>query len=185
MDVAMLERAVDATQPVVAGTTAEHFEAPTPCTEWNVRDLLNHLIGSYEVVAAAGGGGVTNSAVTDFTATDHVAAYEGAAAKAVKAFAAPGALERAFDMPWGETPGDVLLGLMIADTVVHGWDLAKATGQDLEVEPELAEAVYGMTSNMMEPNGKFPRGDSFAPPVEVPADAPIEDKMVAYLGRRP
>lgn len=185
MDVAMLQRAVDATRPVVAGISPDQFEAATPCTEWDVRDLLNHLIGEYEAIAAAAGLGVANSGVTDFTATDHVGAYDGAAAKATKALAAPGALEQTLEMPWGPTPGNVVLGLTIADTVVHGWDLAKATGQELQAEPDVAEAVYGMTSGMMEPNGKFPRGDSFAPPVEVPDDAPIQDKMLAYLGRQP
>jgi uncharacterized protein (TIGR03086 family) len=185
MDVAMLERAVEATEVVVAGTSREDFDASTPCTEWNVRDLLNHLIGSYESIASAVGQGAANSAVTDFTATDHVAAYRGAAAKAIKALTAPGALEQTFEMPWGATPGEVLLGLTIADTVVHGWDLAKATAQDVPHAPGLAEAVYGMTTSMMEPKGPFPRGSAFAEPVAVPDDAPIEHKMVAYLGRQP
>lgn len=184
MDAAMLERAVESTGRVVAGIRPEDFDEPTPCTEWDVRALLNHLIGGFEAVAVAAGDGVANSASTDFTATDHVAAYQRAAAKAVKALSAPDAMERTFPMPWGETPGAALLGLMIADTVVHGWDLAKGTGQEAEVDPELAGAVYGMTSSMMEPQGKYPRGDSFGPPVEVP-DAPVGAKMLAYLGRRP
>ncbi|HEV2755512.1 MAG TPA: TIGR03086 family metal-binding protein [Actinomycetota bacterium] len=185
MDVAMFERAVQATGKIVAGTSKEDMEKSTPCTEWNVRDLLNHLIGSFETVAAAAGAEITNAASTDFTATDHVAAYEGAAAKSVKALAAPGALERTYPMPWGDTPGEVLLGLMIADTVVHGWDLAKGTGQDATVDPEMAEAVYGMTSKMMQPLGSFPREPAFGPPVEVPDDAPVGAKMLAYLGRKP
>ncbi len=185
MDVAMLERAVEATEQVVAGVSPEDFDSATPCTEWSVRDLLNHLIGSYETIGGAMGAGIANAAATDFTATDHVAAYRGAAKKAVAALSAPGALERKFEMPWGETPGNVLLGLTIADTVVHGWDLAKGTGQDAMVDPGLAEAVYGMTSSMMEPQGSFPRGTSFGHPVEVPEDAPVQDKMLAYLGRQP
>ncbi len=185
MDVAMLERAVESTGRVVAGVSRDDLDRPTRCTEWSVRDLLNHLIGSYEAVAAAAGAGVTNSPATDFTATDHAAAYHGAAAKAVKALAAAGALDRTFEMAWGATPGHMVLGLTIADTVVHGDDLAHATGQGSPVEPDLAEAVYGMTTNMMEPQGSFPRGSAFGPPVEVADDAPIQDRMLAYLGRRP
>ncbi|MDQ4025348.1 MAG: TIGR03086 family metal-binding protein [Actinomycetota bacterium] len=185
MDVEMLERAAQATGKIVAGISPEQMDAPTPCTEWSVRDLLNHLIASYETIGGTMGAGIANAASTDFTATDHVAAYQGAAAKAIKALAAPGALERKFEMPWGETPGNVLLGLTIADTVVHGWDLAKGTGQDATVDSELAEAVYRTTSSMMEPQGSFPRGSAFADPVEVPDEAPIGDKMLAYLGRRP
>lgn len=185
MDVAMFERAVEATGRIVAGTSKEDMESSTPCTEWNVRDVLNHLIGGYESVAAAAGAEVQSSAATDYTAGDHVAAYEGATSKAVAAFAAPGALEKTYKMGWGDTPGEVLLGLMLADTVVHGWDLAKGTGQDTGIAPELAEAIYGVTSSMLQPQGSFPRGPAFAEPVEVPDDAPIQDKMLAYLGRQP
>lgn len=185
MDVAMFDRTVQATGGVVAEITPEQFEGATPCTDWNVRDLLNHLIWQYETVAAAGSGGTPPAPDTDYTAEDHVAAYYSSSVKARDAFAAPGAMEKKFAMPWGETPGQALLGLVIADTVVHGWDLARATGHDLAIADETAEAVYGMTSGMMEPNGNFPRGSAFAPPVEVPPDAPIQDKMLAYLGRRP
>ena len=175
MDVAMLERAVDSTRKVVAGTSEEQMDGPTPCPDWNVRELIDHLIGWFEAVGGSAPG----------EASDHVARYDASARNMIDAFSAPGALEKTFEMPWGDTPGEMLLGLMVADTAVHGIDLARATGQEATVEPDVAEAVYGMTSSMMEPNGKFPRGDSFAPPVEVPADAPVQDKMLAYLGRQP
>jgi uncharacterized protein (TIGR03086 family) len=79
----------------------------------------------------------------------------------------------------------MLIGLMIAETTVHGSDLARATGQEIAIDDDIAEAVYRSTTGMMEPHGKFPRGTSFAPPVEVSDDAPIQDKMLAYLGRQP
>ncbi|HEX2196482.1 MAG TPA: TIGR03086 family metal-binding protein, partial [Actinomycetota bacterium] len=150
-----------------------------------VRDLLNHVIGTFEAIAAGAGGEVLDGTSTDYTADDHVAAYEAATARALEALSAPGALEKTFPMPWGESPGRTVLGMTLADTAVHGWDLARATGQDYAVDDDVAEAVYGMTTGMMEPRGKFPRGTSFGPPVEVPAGASIQDKMVAYLGRRP
>lgn len=178
MDVAMFDRVVQATGGVVTDISPEQFEGATPCAEWDVRDLLNHLIGQYDMVAG-------RPPEDDYTSEDHVAAYYAASVRARDAFAAPGAMERNFAMPWGETPGAALLGLVIADTVVHGWDLARATGQDVAISDDAAQAIYEMTSGMMEPNGSFPRGTSFAPPVEVPADAPVRDKMLAYLGRRP
>ena len=185
MDIAMLDRAVKTTHPVVAGISKDQLSGDTPCTEWTVRDLLNHLIGSYEAVASGAAGEVLDPNATDYTATDHVAAFEAAAERARDALSAPGALEKKFAMPWGETPGQAVLGLTIADTAVHGWDLARATNQGIAIEDDVAETVYGMTTSMMEPRGKFPRGTSFAPPVEIPDDAPIQDKMLAYLGREP
>jgi hypothetical protein len=53
------------------------------------------------------------------------------------------------------------------------------------IDDDIAEAVYGMTSSMMAPLGDFPRGEAFGEPVDVPDDAPIADKMLAYLGRQP
>jgi uncharacterized protein (TIGR03086 family) len=178
MDVAMFDRVVQATGGVVGEISSADFGGATPCADWTVRDLLNHLIGQYDMVAG-------RAAEDDYTSEDHAPAYYAASVRARDAFAAPGAMEKNFAMPWGETPGGALLGLVIADTVVHGWDLARATGQELAVDDDVAEAVYGMTSGMMEPKGDFPRGTAFAPPVEVPDDAPVRSKMLAYLGRRP
>lgn len=184
MDVAMFDRALERTEEVIAGIPKEQLEGGTPCADWSVRDLLNHLIGQYEMVAAAGTGGAPPRD-EDYTSGDYVAAYRSASAQAREAFATPGAMEKKFAMPWGETPGQALLGLVLADTMVHGWDLAQGTGQEIAIPDEVAGAVYEMTSGMMEPIGSFPRGTSFAPPVEVPNDAPARDKMLAYLGRQP
>ena len=68
---------------------------------------------------------------------------------------------------------------------MHGWDLAEATGQKLVIDEDIAEAVYGTTSSMMQPNGSYPRGDSFKEPVEIGEDASAGEKMLAYLGRDP
>ena len=185
MDAAMLERAVKAAHAVVAGISKDQLDDATPLTEWSVRDLLNHLIGEFDAVAAGAQGRKLDTSGEDYTADDHVTAYEAATAAANDALTAPGALERTFTMPWGDNPGEMLIGLMIAETTVHGSDLARATGQEIAIDDDVAEAVYRSTTGMMEPQGKFPRGTSFAPPVEVPDDAPIRDKMLAYLGRRP
>lgn len=184
MDLEMFDRAVQATGGVVTAISTDQLDRATRCTEWSVRDLLNHLIGQYEMVAA-GAGGEAMAEERDYTSEDHVAAYYAASVRARDAFAAPGALEKKFAMPWGETPGEMLLGLVIADTAVHGSDLAHATDHDLAIADDVAEAVYGMTTGMLEPKGNFPRGPHFAPPVEVPDDAPIQDEMLAYLGRQP
>jgi uncharacterized protein (TIGR03086 family) len=121
----------------------------------------------------------------DPTSEDHVAAFENASRAAGDAFKAPGATDKVFKMSWGDTPGSVALTLAIADATIHGWDLAKGTGQEIAIGDDIAQEVHVTTSQMLEPNGSFPRGDSFSPPVEVPDNAPIVDRMVAYLGRQP
>ena len=137
-------------------------------------------------MAAAGAGETFDfSNPPDFTAEDYAGEYDRNAKSSIEAFRAPGALESEFPLPWGPTPGHVALGLALSDAVVHGWDLARATGQELQIDDDIAETIYGMTTGMMEPKGKFPRGDFFGPAVDISDDAPVQDRMLAYLGRDP
>lgn len=186
MDADMYARALERTGEVVAGTRSEQLDDPTPCTEWDVRTLLNHLIGGCATFAAgAEGRALDMNSPADYASGDFLEAYESAARDARAAFEAPGALEREFTLTWGATPGSAALGLALADAVVHGWDLAQATGQGYSIDDDIAEAIHGMTSSMMEPNGSYPRGDSFAEPIDVGADATPAARMLAYLGRQP
>lgn len=185
MDVSMYGKALDRTGAVVAGTRREQLEDPTPCTDWDVRALINHIIGGCTTFAAGADGRAVDMGSPDDYSADYVAAYQDASKAARDAFQAPGAMERSFTLPWGDTPAPAALGLAVADAVVHGWDLARATGQELVIDDDVAEAIYGMTSGMMQPKGDYPRGDSFGEPVDVGPDASPVDKMLAYLGRDP
>jgi len=186
MDAAMYERALKHTGTVVAGTRPEQLDNPTPCTEWTVRDVLNHLIGGC-LSFAAGSKGESRPMDDgeDHCAEDHVGEFDRAAKEALEGFSQPGALEKEFAMPWGNSPGVAALGLALADAVVHGWDIAQGTGQEIQIDDDIAAEIYGSTSQMMEPKGSYPRGDSFKEPVEVSGDAPARDRMLAYLGRQP
>lgn len=186
MDVEMYERVVERTGDIVRNIRRDELGAATPCPDWDVRTLINHLIGGMNSMSAAGSGEkVEMDTGVDHAADDHVGAYERASKSALETFKEPGALDKTFTMPWGDTPGSMALGLVLSDCVVHGWDLAQATGQQIMIDDDVAEAIYGMTTKMMEPKGSFPRGDRFAEPVEVADDAPLADRMLAYLGRRP
>ena len=184
MDVAMYNRALDSTNTVLNGLTPQQLTAQTPCTEWTVRDVLHHLVETSSAAIASVKGDSALEGQTDFD-EDPVAAFQFTAKEVGEVLSAPGALEKTYDMPWGETPGEMLLGLAIADTTIHGWDIAAGTGQPFDVDDDVAEAVLGMTTSMLEPKGQMPRGPSFAPPVEVPADAPVMDQVVGYMGRDP
>jgi uncharacterized protein (TIGR03086 family) len=185
VDATTYERALDATRTVVAGTRQEQLDDPTPCSEWSVRDLLNHMVGGCLAWASGARGKPRKFDEEDHTGHDYAAAFEEASRSALDAFRQPGAMDHTFKMSWGDTPGSMALGLAVADAAVHGWDLARATGQTIEIEDDVANDVFGMTTQMMEPLGSFPRGASFGEPLRVPDDAPIVDRMVAYLGRHP
>jgi uncharacterized protein (TIGR03086 family) len=186
MDVDMYERALARTGKTVAGTSKAQLDDATPCSDWQVRDLLNHIIGGL-LAFAAGAKGEARALEDgiDHTTNNHVAEYEEAARSAIEGFRSPGAMEGNFAMSWGESPASMVLFLALTDAAVHGWDLAKATGQEAVIDDDIAEVVYAQSSQMMEPNGSFPRGDNFGPPLDVPADAPAPDRALAYLGRQP
>lgn len=186
MDVDMYERALKRTGEVVSGVKKEQLDDPTPCTDWTVRQLLNHIIGGCTTWAMGGRGEIGDmSPDVNRVGDDHVAAYDRAARDVLEVFRSAGAMDRTFTMPWGESPGKANLGVAIADVIVHGWDLAQATGQQIDIDDDVADAAYQMTSGMMEPKGSFPRGDAFAEPIEIAEDAPARDRLLAYLGRNP
>lgn len=185
MDVDMYDRALQRASDVVSEIKPEQLGEPTGCGDWDVRALLNHVVAYLRAFSVGATGEKLGTDDVDFLGDDHVAAYEQAAKDAVEAFRAPGAMDKTFTLPWGDNPGSMALGLAIAEAAVHGWDLGRATGHPVVIDDDVAEAVYGLTSSMMVPLGEYPRGDSFAEPVEAPDSAPIADKMIAYLGRRP
>lgn len=186
MDAEMYGRALGKTGAVVAVTRRDQFDDATPCGDWNVRDLLNHIIGGcVSYAAGAAGRRVEISDGTNHVADDHVGSYERAARAALDAFSAPGALERNFSLPTGDTPGALALGLALAEAAVHGWDLARATGQEYTIDADTPDALYGMTTRMMAPKGPYPRGDSFKDSVEISGESSPSDRLLAYLGRHP
>jgi uncharacterized protein (TIGR03086 family) len=119
--------------------------------------------------------------------TDLAATHRAAGDAAVRAFGAPGALQRSVVLPVGQVPGEVALGLALTDAVVHGWDLAKATGQDTTIDESLATMLLAgleqsVTADMRQPGGAMP---VFAPAFPVDAGRPAGERLVAFLGRQP
>ena len=185
MNVEMYDRALNRIRGVVANIRPERFGDPTPCTDWDVRTLLNHTIGGCTSFAAGAGGTAVPMDGEDYTQRDHVAAFEVAAKSSLEAFRAPDAMESTFVMPWGETPGSLAFYLALADATIHGWDLAQATGQNYPIDQDIAEYLLQMATSMLAPEGKFPRGDMFRGPVDVASDAPSGERLLAYMGRLP
>ncbi len=185
VDVEMYERALQHMGDVVSDITPDQLGEPSGCGDWTTRELLNHVVGYLNAFSSGAAGEKLDVDGVAFLGDDHVAAYEKAAADAADAFKAPGALEKTFTLPWGDNPGSMALGLAIAEAAVHGWDVGQAAERPVQIDDDVAEAVYGMTSSMMAPLGDFPRGDSFDEPVSVSDSASIADKMIAYMGRRP
>jgi uncharacterized protein (TIGR03086 family) len=185
-----LDRAVASTAGVVKAVGPDHLTAPTPCTEWTVRALLNHLVGTLWLAEALFTGTPPRHPMapgglpaTDLVGNDPAAAYAEAAAATLAAAGAGDALTRTHHTPLGDLPGPLLAGFTTLDIAVHGWDLAAATGGRLDLGDDLAAHLLGFAGQTLadEPS----RAGRIGPPVPADADAPITDRLVAYLGRRP
>jgi len=182
---AVYERSLSATGRVVDGVQPEQLQGPTPCTEWDVRLLLHHVIGANFMFAGVAAGGTMDAGgeMPELTALDPAAVYAESAAQVLAAWRQPGALDRRCHLSFGDMPARATMAIHLLDTVVHGWDLAKATGQDTTLDPELADAALvvaeGMISDALRATG------AFGPAVAVAADAPVGDRLVAFTGRRP
>jgi uncharacterized protein (TIGR03086 family) len=178
--------AADAAARTVANVDASKFGQPTPCTEWDVRTLLNHLIvwTSYSLEARANGESVGQDVIDrDFAAdAGFAAAYRAQLDRALTAWADPATWERSLDVMGSPMPSADVAALSISEMVLHGWDLATATGQAYTVsEPAAAAAMRAVEANAE----LFRQYKGFAEPVEVPPAASALDRVLALSGRDP
>ena len=180
-----LAQATNWSQSVMSAVTPDRYAEATPCTEWDVRTLANHLVGgTWMFAGAVSGAPMPTDSPSDVVGDDAEVAYGEAVAALSKASSDPAALERPAQLPIGTVPGQVALSLALLDTVVHGWDLARATGQEASVPDGLAEATLAFATAAIGDQMRGP-GMPFGPRVEIASDAPAIDRLVAFLGRQP
>jgi uncharacterized protein (TIGR03086 family) len=194
--------AVRTTGALLADLRPEQLELPTPCPAFDVRALAGHLVTVLRRVAALGAG-------TDPLAMPNVSVVAGdawheawlAGAHEVQAaWTDPAVLTRDMVLPWAAAPGAAMLIRYAGEVTVHTWDLATALGvpagfDDATVELALAAARRSMPAGDREaafaevvarlPAGTGPIESPFGNPVELDADAPAIDQLVAWYGRRP
>jgi uncharacterized protein (TIGR03086 family) len=179
------ERALASTRAYVAGVRPGQWNDPTPCAEYDVRALVNHVVsGNYWVAPLVEGSSIADVGDKydgDVLGDDALAAYDRSAGEAAAAFNAPGAMEASVAVSYGPVPGEVYAGHRFIDVLIHGWDLAKATGQDTSLDPELVEACCEIVT----PQAELLKGSGmFGRDVEVPPDADPQTRLLALLGRR-
>lgn len=178
--------AADASSRVVGNVRPGQFGDPTPCTEWDVRTLLNHLIlwTSYSLERRAHGESVAPELMEkDFAAEpDFSADYRNQLDRALAAWADPAVWDQELNVMGSLTPASDVAGLIVAEMVLHGWDLAVATGQSYTVDDNAAAAALAA----VEANADlFRQYKGFAEPVTIAAGAPVLDKTLALTGRDP
>jgi len=165
----------------------DQWEAGTPCTDWSVRDLVNHLVSEQLWVAPMVRDGATVESVGDafdgdVLAPDPAASWDTAARAARDAFSAPGALERTIHLSFGDTAGRDYCTQMVTDLVVHAWDLSRAIGADEQLPDDLVDFVVREVTPYA---AELEKSGLFAAPVEPPPGADVQTKLLCLLGRRP
>jgi uncharacterized protein (TIGR03086 family) len=181
------QRAMAQTESIVAAVEPGQLTLPTPCTEYDVRELLSHIVGGLNRIAIMGEGGdaLAVEARADGVPDDGwLAAYRTASSRARAAWADDATLDALVEAPWGKVPGRIALSGYVQEILTHGWDLARATGQPAELDPELASWVLAVARQILPPE---PRGGEipFDPPVPVHPDAGPYAQLAAWLGRQP
>ncbi len=163
--------------------TPDTYDNPTPCAEWDVRALGNHVVGGAWLFAGAfAGKPVPTDAPGDLLGDDAHAAYLAAVEAMMASIAAPGALDAMAELPMGQVPGSFAASLALVDTLVHGWDLAKATGQPTDLPARLVDMVDTICRQSIGDSMRGP-GMPFSQVVSVSDDAGPVERLTAFLGR--
>ncbi len=178
-----LETAIASTRSVLAGVSADQLHATTPCAQWDVSALINHIVGGQRFFATAIRGQQPSGEEHDDATGDYRTAFDAAAAECVVAFGEDGAMERTVTLPFGDMPGSAWFGLATIDTFTHGWDLAKATGQDTDLAPELATQLLAQARRSISPQFRSEDGAVFGLEQTAPDGASPADQLAAFLGR--
>ncbi len=172
------QRAQDVFAGVLGNVSPDQLGVATPCSEWTVNDLIEHVIGGNEHVGQWSGSAEEPAARPE----DLVAAHRAAAAAAHDVFARPDGMTTLFKLPFGEIPGQMFIGMRISDVLTHAWDLAAATGQSTDLDPELAVEQLAAVRAFVGPQFRG-QGMPFGAEQECSSDRAPADQLAAFLGR--
>ena len=185
--IALLSRALDQTGTIIARVRPEQATLSTRCRSWDVRTLVNHVVDEVHQFALVTGGGDRQQFGSDVIGDDWVGAYRVAAHSLLAAWQQPGALDRTHRLPFGEVPAVWAVGQQITELVAHGWDIAKATGQSTDLDPELGRLALDWAKENVKPEFRGDEAAGYHIGSEVPVrdDAPLYDRLAAFGGRDP
>jgi uncharacterized protein (TIGR03086 family) len=167
----VLSRALDQAAEVLSGVPADRLCDPTPCTDWDVAGLVAHLVAAPGHFVTMARGGQPDWSAKPPLPDDWTAEFRSAADGLLRMWRQAGDAATPQAVDW-----------QTAEFAVHTWDLARATGQSTDLDPEVAQRGLDFMSGALTPDN---RGQAFAPAVELPEDAPVYDRLAAFAGRDP
>jgi len=179
--VVVLGRALGAVDVLVSNVSTDQWSAATPCADWSVCRLVDHLIGMNRVFTALlADAPVPRAPDADRVGEDPVIAFRETSAALLLAFGQPGVLDRQYKGPLGTASGAERLQIRLYDLLAHGWDLARATGQSVDLPDDLVESSVAFARSQLAGQSRDGR---FGPPRNVDENASAIERLVAFLGR--
>ncbi len=187
----LLATAIDRVREVMSGVAQSQLDAATPCSEWDVCALMNHMLGGIETTAGSMAGNppdlrpmeADSSLVGQRDVSALVETYRNATERLLQLAQEPGALNRIVPSPFGEMPAARFVVGTVLDQTIHCWDLAKATGQETTLPAELVAYAMPVLS------GGFAEGGRamgvVGPEIQVPEGANEQDRLIGFMGRQP
>lgn len=173
----------------LAEVAPDGWDAPSPCAEWTVKDVCDHLVGGNRFTVLLVSGADWREALTTVQGSDFSgdprATFDGTGAQQIAAFETDGALARTSSHPTGPMSGRDLARHRVLDLVVHGWDVARAGGGDETMDPGLAEIALQVLSEAgpaEEGSGGF---FGVGPSGAVGPEASLQLRLLDLSGRRP
>ncbi|HET6952608.1 MAG TPA: TIGR03086 family metal-binding protein [Acidimicrobiales bacterium] len=184
-DIELLAGVVTKTGDLIAGVTPDQADRPTPCPDYDVATLVNHLCGWIRVFAAGvQGKPYEGDPGAHEAGPDPAAEFRAAAADLVDGWRARG-FDGAVSLTGaGEVPARMALNMTLMEYLTHGWDLAVATGQPVPFTEAEAEETLARAEQTLPPQYRG-EGMPFGDAVPVEGDAPAVDRLVGFMGREP
>lgn len=180
----LYRRAQDAFGAGVHGVADDQWALSTPCPDWDVRSLVNHLLfelrWAVPLLAGRTIAEVGDRFDGDLLGDDPAGRWDEAAREALAAVDDEGAMERTVHLSFGDFPGREYAMQLFADLLVHGWDLRVATGQDARLDPDL---VNGCAVWFAAVADGYRQAGAVGPLLEVPDDAGPQERLLAAFGR--
>ena len=170
----------DRFEALISGVDTDDWANQSPCEEWTARDVVGHVVDVHQMMLRPLGRRLSPAPSVE---DDPLGAFRAARADVAAVLADPESAGTEYDGFFGRAVvQETIDGFLGFDLVVHGWDLATATGQELVIEPDEIARIRAQADGL---------GDAIRSPgvckqaVEVAADASEQDKLLAFLGRQP
>ena len=178
-------QAAASTQRIIDKVTSDHGNRSTPCAEWTVDDLIQHVfaVSGRAKAMAAGIDVVADGSIGDPVGEDLTTSYRESVASVRRAFGDRAIFDTLLTTPMGPYPGRVVFTVTSIEHLIHGWDLAAAIGVPFQFDPDVIERSFQAISDMPDVFANFRTSGAYSPPLTAGDDAGPAVRLLAELGR--